>query len=59
MVAHGKDGWELEDYDWSEVTGVGTYTYSRVRKDTGEEQLKVIEKQQPTCRKHAGWRTRL
>lgn len=58
MVAHGRDGWELEDYDWDPATGLATLTYERVRKDTGEVQTKQLTKYQPTDPKHAGWNTR-
>ncbi len=47
MVAHGKDGWTLEEYDWDPATRIGTFTYSRVRVDTGTEQYKTVTKYQP------------
>lgn len=55
MVAHGRDGWILDDYDWDPETGVATLTYERVRKDTGEIQTKTIMKAQPALLTHAGW----
>ena len=55
MVAHGRDGWELADYDWDPETGVGRLTYERLDADTGEVQEKVVMKNQPTDPKHAGW----
>lgn len=46
MVAHGRDGWILDDYDWNPETGVATLIYERVRKDTGEVQTKTVTKVQ-------------
>lgn len=48
--------WTLEEYDWDPETGIGTYTYERVREDTGEIQTRTTTKQQPAAPNHAGWR---
>jgi hypothetical protein len=48
--------WDLADYDWNPDTGIGTYTYERVREDTGETVTKVVTKEQPYAPNHAGWR---
>jgi hypothetical protein len=55
VVAHGRGGWVLEDYDWDPVTGIAKLTYERVRVDTGEPQVKVLMKAQPASSAHAGW----
>lgn len=55
MVKHGRNGWQLADYDWSFETGVATLTYERVRPDTEEVVTKVITKAQPAGPQHAGW----
>ena len=52
-VAHGVDGWELEDYTWGE-NGVGTYWYSRTVRGVLEETSVV--KNQPYLPGHPGWR---
>ncbi len=57
MVAHGRDGWELADYDWDPETGLAKLTYERLRKDTAEIQEKVVVRAQPADPKHAGWHT--
>jgi hypothetical protein len=57
VVTHGRDGWELADYDWDPETGVGSLTYERLRKDTGELESKVVVKAQPAAPNHAGWYT--
>ncbi len=46
MVAHGRDGWTLADYEWDPATHVGTFTYERKRVDTGEIQEKTVTKMQ-------------
>lgn len=56
MVTHGRDGWELADYDWDPATGIATLTYERLRKDTLEIHEKVVTKMQPAGPGHAGWR---
>ena len=56
MVKHGRNGWELVDYDWDPATGLAKLTYERLRTDTEEIQEKVIEVRQPGPA-HAGRKT--
>ncbi len=56
MVKHGRDGWELADYDWDPETGLAKLTYERVRVDTGEIQEKIVTKVQPAAPSHVGWK---
>ncbi len=55
MVTHGRDGWELADYDWDPETGLATLVYERLRVDTGAIQEKVVMKAHPARPGHAGW----
>lgn len=55
MVVHGRDGWELVEYEWDEDDGVGRLTYERVRTDTGEIQSFTRSVAQPSRRGHDGW----
>ncbi len=55
---HGRDGWELENYDWDPDTGLATLTYERLCPDTKAHQEQVIVKPQPTEPRHVGWYTR-
>jgi hypothetical protein len=57
VVTHGRDGWELADYEWDPETGVGKFTYERTRADTGEVVERVETRMQPADPKHAGWYT--
>jgi hypothetical protein len=55
MVVHGRDGWELVDYDWDPDTGLATLTYERLRTDTGELQTISRVQAQPAAPNHTGW----
>ena len=57
-VQHGHDGWTLEDYDWNEKTGVGTFLYSRVRAADGVIEEVVQQIAQPAAPTHVGWNDR-
>ncbi len=52
-MEHGRDGWELADYDWCPETGVATLTYEHPKR---REQF-VEKRAQPAEPKHAGWYT--
>lgn len=55
MVAHGQDGWTLEDYEWDPATGVGTYLYSRREPGTSVTTHEKVAKAQPYAPMHTGW----
>lgn len=54
MVVHGRDGWELAEFDWDEKTGLGTFTYERPK----TQETTVIVRAQPHATTHTGWYTR-
>jgi hypothetical protein len=63
MVEHGRDGWELADYDWDPETGLATLTYERLCEDTDGKpnaatERTIVTKAQPHDTKHTGWYTR-
>ena len=51
---HGIDGWELDDYEWDEKTGVARFEYTRTLVD-GTIEGRVVAKAQPANRTHTGW----
>lgn len=51
QLAHGEDGWVLEDMDWDPETGISRFEYSnRQRHGTW-----VVHRAQPTTPEHVGW----
>ncbi len=59
---HGVDGWSLETYDRDEITGLGAFTYERVR--AGDDGVKTLEtasavREQPSTPRHIGWKNRV
>lgn len=54
-ILHGRNGWQLVDYDWNESTGVATLTYEREREDFDAIETKVVTKLQPALPNHIGW----
>ncbi len=56
MVTHGRDGWELADYDWDPETGLAKLTYERPIPGTERVEEHVIVKEHPCNPKQQGWR---
>lgn len=54
MVAHGVDGWQLEEMDWDPNTGLSRFDYSRQVPKALEERCAEI-RMQPTVPEHLGW----
>jgi hypothetical protein len=50
---HGRDGWELADYDWDPETGLARLTYERPATGQVYERVEL----QPATPDHQGWAT--